>query len=102
MEMSKVSKCEVNDCAYNLDNLCHAMAITVGDSMQPRCDTFCQSATKGGDASCIASVGACKVSSCLYNGDLECQAPEICVGYREQEPDCLTFQSIQTASERQV
>ena len=41
MEMSMVMKCEVNDCAYNMDNCCHAIAITIGDSMHPRCDTFC-------------------------------------------------------------
>ena len=93
MEMSKVSKCEVNDCAYNMENCCHAMAITIGDGMHPRCDTFCESMMKAGDAGCVAGVGACKVSSCMYNTDLECQAMEISVGYKEQEPDCLTFQS---------
>ncbi len=93
MEISMVSKCEVNDCAYNLDKMCHAMAITIGDGINPKCDTFCQSMKKGGDISCVASVGACKVSSCIYNSGLECQASEISVGYKGQEPDCLTFQS---------
>lgn len=92
MEMSKVMKCSVNDCAYNMDNCCHALAITIGDSMQPRCDTFCRSAMKGGDASSMAVVGACKVSECQYNTSLECQAPGISIGYSEQEPDCLTFE----------
>ena len=93
MEMSKVTKCQVNDCAYNMNNICHAMAITIGDTMHPRCDTFCPSMTKGGDYSCTAGVGACKVSACLYNTALECQAPEISVGYMQDEPDCLTFES---------
>ncbi len=93
MEMSRVAKCEVNDCAYNLDNVCHAMAITIGDGMHARCDTFCHSMVKAGDAGCVAGVGACKVSSCTYNTDLECRSPEIFVGYMEEEPDCLTFQS---------
>ncbi len=93
MEMSKVMKCEVSDCAYNMDDCCHAMAITIGDSMNPRCDTFCQSSIKGGDASCMAGVGACKVSSCTYNDNLECGAPGISVGYKGQDPDCLTFQA---------
>ena len=92
MEMSKVSKCDVTDCAYNMNDACHAMAITIGDTVTPRCDTFCQSTIAGGDAGCFASVGACKVFGCTYNRHLECQAPEICVGYKGTEPDCLTFQ----------
>ncbi len=28
MEMSKVIKCEVQDCSYNMDNVCNAMAIS--------------------------------------------------------------------------
>ena len=91
MEMPRVSKCEVTDCAYNVDKLCHAIAITIGDTVHPMCDTFCKSMTKGGDVSCIASVGACKVSMCSYNTDLECQASEISVGYKGSEPDCLAF-----------
>lgn len=91
MEMPKVTKCDVNDCAYNMDSNCHAMAITIGDSMDPRCDTFCQSMAKGGDSGSIAGVGACKVASCMYNTGLECQATEICVGYKGQDVDCLTF-----------
>jgi len=91
MEMPKVKKCEVNDCAYNQDNNCHTAAITVGDSASPRCDTFCKSSMKGGKADVVAGVGACKVSSCKYNNNLECGAPGISVGYKKKEPDCLTF-----------
>ncbi len=93
MEMSKVIKCEVDDCAYNLSSTCNARAITVGHGATPRCDTFCQSMMKGGDAESLASVGACKVSLCMYNSVLECQSPGICVGYNAGEPDCLTFQA---------
>jgi hypothetical protein len=93
MEMSMVMKCEVNDCAYNMDSHCHTKAITIGDSMHPRCDTFCVSTRKGGDTDTMASVGACKVSACAYNANLECLAPGISVGYDEQEPNCMTFES---------
>jgi len=92
MKMSKVIKCEVSDCAYNMDTCCHTMAITVGDADSPRCDTFCEGSMKGGDASCLAGVGACKMSSCMYNTNLECGAPQISVAYKKQEPDCLTFE----------
>jgi hypothetical protein len=92
MEMSVVMKCEVNDCAYNMDNCCHTMAITIGDSVHPRCDTFCQATMKGGDTAHMAGVGACKVSACKYNTGLQCRTSGISVGYYEQEPDCLTFE----------
>ena len=64
MEMPKVRKCEVADCAYNMDSTCHAMAITVGDGMRPRCDTFCQSVMKGGDAGfSVAFPGPVQITS---------------------------------------
>ncbi|HET6427397.1 MAG TPA: DUF1540 domain-containing protein [Phycisphaerae bacterium] len=91
METPKVSECSAAECAYNSDGMCHAMAITVGDVSSPQCDTYCTSSMKGGDYSCIATVGACKVSNCLHNMDLECQAPSIRVGHQGGEVDCLTF-----------
>ncbi len=93
MEMSKVSKCEVADCAFNCDELCHAIAITVGDETHPRCDTFCTCGTEGVNMNCVAGVGACKTSVCAFNSGLECQTSEICVGYDGGEVDCLTFKA---------
>ena len=91
MEMPKISTCDVSECAYNKDNCCHALAITIGDPAGPKCDTFCASTVKGGDMMATGSVGACKCSRCNYNMDLECQASSISVGYRQNEVDCLTF-----------
>ncbi len=34
-----VSKCQVEQCFYNIDQLCHAPAINVGGEMHPACDT---------------------------------------------------------------
>ncbi|MHC4114331.1 MAG: DUF1540 domain-containing protein [Planctomycetota bacterium] len=95
MKMPSVSKCEVIRCAYNMGHLCRAMAITIGDIRSRRCNTFCEFMmdVKGGDASIIASVGACKCSACIYNVSLECQGPEIRVGYKNNEAQCLSFQS---------
>ena len=93
MEMTKVMKCEVNDCVYNMDDCCHTTAVTVGDGNTPKCDTFCHSTVKGGDARDLAGVGACKISACRYNKKFECWAPGITVGYCELEPNCLTFKS---------
>lgn len=92
MDMPKVSRCDVTDCDYNMNNCCHTMAITIGDAMNPKCDSFCQVGSKGGDMSMTACVGSCKVSGCKFNSSLECRASEICVGYKGQDPDCLTFQ----------
>lgn len=92
MEMTKIQKCEVSECAYNADNQCHTMAVTIGhDQEHPMCDTFCQSEGKGGQSDALAGVGACKVSSCTYNNSLECEAPSVRVGHQNNEIDCLTF-----------
>jgi len=93
MEMPIVSECDVTDCSYNKDNKCHAMAITIGDSVHPICDTYCTSSRKGVDTTCMASVGACKTTTCIHNAGLECSASEICVGFNNGEIDCLTFES---------
>ena len=40
IEMPQVNQCEVTKCAYNVKNMCHARAITVGDGINAMCDTF--------------------------------------------------------------
>ncbi|MFF5157657.1 DUF1540 domain-containing protein [Streptomyces sp. NPDC000348] len=91
MEMPVVNECSVDDCAYNRNHVCHALAITVGDVRHPRCDTFFTSSAKGGDPSTTGRVGACKVSGCRHNVDFECRAPGITVGFQQSEVDCLTY-----------
>ncbi len=91
MNMPKVTQCSAEQCAYNTGEICHALAITVGDTTHPMCDTFCPSSMQGGDVSSTAGVGACKTSECLYNVSLECQAPSIQVGCVGEEVDCLTY-----------
>lgn len=89
--MVKVKQCDVSECAYNVDNQCHTIAVTIGDDDHPMCDTFCPSQSKGGQKNMIAGVGACKVSSCRHNDSLECRASSISVGRQSEEADCLTF-----------
>ena len=91
MDMPVVNQCAVEDCAYNQDHTCHALAITVGDTVNARCDTFFSSTAKGGDPSSTGRVGACKVAACRHNVQFECGAPGITVGYQQSEVDCLTF-----------
>ena len=92
MKMPKVSRCDVNQCAYNIDHNCHALAITIGDDEHPKCDTFTPGGKKAGDLTSTGGVGACKVSTCDYNRDLECAAPSIVVGQKQDEADCVTFE----------
>jgi hypothetical protein len=91
--MPKVLKCQINDCAYNIDDICHAMAISIGDGVRPTCNTFCQylMEAKAGDIDSIAQVGACKQSDCVHNTCLECQANEIIVSHVDDHPECMTF-----------
>ena len=66
MDMPKIERCRVTECCYNTDEMCHAMAITVGGPVDRKCDTFLRDSTKGGTPA-IGLVGACKVASCKYN-----------------------------------
>ena len=94
MAVSKVRKCGITGCVYNVDNTCLAGAITVSDENCPRCDTFIgfSGSSNFQESGQIAEVGACKVSSCVYNSCMNCQAVEIVVDRREDEPRCVTFQ----------
>jgi hypothetical protein len=92
MNMPKVTRCDATECSYNMQNVCHALAITVGDETHPRCDTFMSVGKKGGDMGATAKVGACKVANCRYNQSFECTASGIQVGPEADEADCLTFE----------
>jgi hypothetical protein len=91
MDMPKVVQCEVEDCAYNQDSECHALAITIGDIDNPMCDTYCPGTGKGGDPTSLAGVGACKVTICAHNKAFECGMRTITVGWKGNDPDCLSF-----------
>jgi hypothetical protein len=93
MDMPIIQKCSVEDCAYNTDNTCHALAITVGDVVDPRCDTFYRTDHKGGVIDSTGKVGACKQELCKFNEDLECAAsPGIRIAPQEGRAECITFE----------
>lgn len=93
ISMPPVKHCSVANCAYNSQNACRALAITVGDpGGPPACDTFFTSSHHGGVKDATAGVGACKTETCKFNTDYECSAPSISIGLQHNEPDCLTFQ----------
>lgn len=91
-EMPEVLDCEAEDCVYNKNAQCHAMAINVGGN-EPCCDTYSTGASKAGYEDSIGKVGACKVQSCIYNDSLECNAPQgIRVKVVSHHADCATYQ----------
>ncbi len=91
VHIPKVSACKASDCAYNLDQACHAIAITVGDGARAACDTFFKTDTRR-TVKGTAGVGACKVSNCRHNLDFECGATDIRVGVVEEAVSCVTFE----------
>lgn len=91
IDMPLVSGCTMSECAYNVDEQCHARAITVGDGVQPGCDTFLSASKHIRDNQQAAGVGACKVSGCMHNEDFECIANQILVGHSAGDINCLTF-----------
>jgi hypothetical protein len=92
-----IANCNVENCAYNKLNKCHALAVTIGDGGNPRCDTSLISVKKGGIFEITGGVGACKVESCQYNDSLECSAKSISVWANVDEAAenalCSTYQA---------
>lgn len=91
IRMPIISNCEVTECSYNKDKMCHTLAITVGDSTCAMCDTFTKMNTKGGDGDVTGGVGACRADSCTFNQSLECTAGSILVGLHSNHADCKTY-----------
>jgi hypothetical protein len=99
MKISKVTKCEVDECAHNWGNVCRAMGVTIGDERNPRCNAFYEFPKEAGKAHAdrIACVDVCKVSSCMYNTGFTCHAAQVCVLCKAEQPECLTYQPICSA-----
>lgn len=91
MDMPQVKLCNAAKCAFNKDNACHALAVTIGDDLIARCDTYLVNGSHGGILSEIAGVGACKMEDCTHNKGLYCRAPAIEVKYTKNGPVCATY-----------
>lgn len=91
LDMPIVSACLVSECAYNVNNNCHARAITIGNSLHAGCDTFFERSGHTKAAARTAGVGACKSTNCMHNEDLECMADTIQVNRSGQEVNCITY-----------
>lgn len=92
MDMPKIINCSEMDCAYNQNQKCHAIAITVGSS-EAMCDTFIAMSKKGGIPDMIGGVGACKMDDCAFNQSLECTATGINITPHAGHADCSTFKA---------
>lgn len=90
-EMSPVRTCAATRCTYNVNQNCHAKAVTIGDLKNPGCDTFFDTTGHTKETRRIAGVGACKVAACKFNDDFECTADTISVGFAGTKVNCITF-----------
>ncbi|MHB8982848.1 DUF1540 domain-containing protein [Thiobacillus sp.] len=91
IEMPTVERCLATECAYNVNEDCHARAITVGNSLHAGCDTFFTGAEHTHAVRRTAGVGACKSKACEFNQDLECMADSITVAPQGKAVDCMTY-----------
>ena len=91
MEMPQIKTCDAIACAYNDDQQCRALAITVGGGDTARCDTYFGEAQTGGFPQANAGVGACRAVQCKHNERLECTATNVDIGQRQGKVTCLTF-----------
>ena len=89
MDMTQITKCNMETCAYNQDAACHTLGINVGPHAE--CNTYTHGSSKGGKQEVNGAIGACLASDCMFNDMLECNAPSIDVSSHERHADCGTF-----------
>ncbi len=96
MEMSKILFCDMESCAYNKLQKCHASRVKVGhphegcDLAHPLCDTYMKSAEKM-MASNRAIVEICDEDCCSFNKMYQCTASGVSIGFHHGHADCRTF-----------
>ncbi len=96
MEMSKILFCDMESCAYNRQQKCHASSVKIGhphegcDLAHPMCDSYTKSSEKM-PVSNRAVIELCNEDCCSYNKMYQCTAAGISVAYHREHPDCRTF-----------
>ena len=90
-KMPEVTECLMENCAYNDEKQCRAIAITVGGGDCPLCDTAFASDKKGGVLTNTGAVGACKVADCMFNDMFQCTASGVRITMHEQHAECGTY-----------
>jgi hypothetical protein len=89
-QLPPVTQCQVDECFYNREMMCHAPAINVGGE-HPNCDTFIPKGTHIMRSE-TSMVGACHVDQCRFNQELTCRAAGIVVAHHLNHADCETFE----------
>lgn len=90
METAQIKMCDMSNCAYNTDDMCHTIGINVGAHAE--CNTYNHGSSKGGFPDTRTGVGSCFASDCRFNGLLECKVTNISVANHGRHADCKTFQ----------
>ena len=68
MKMNQITTCNMTDCAYNRQNCCRTLGITVGPHTE--CNTFRHASTRGGFIEIQGGVGASSAADCEYNDSI--------------------------------
>jgi hypothetical protein len=91
IKLPKITLCEMEECAYNIDKKCRAIAITIGGP-EPECITIEKKLKEGGLDTVNGGVGACKARDCCFNRDLICIAKAIKIEKRDNKGYCKSYQ----------
>ena len=85
--------CKATECSFNHGGNCRTIGINVGGP-EPLCDTFFNTAKKGGIPTATATVGACKVQTCMHNKLLECGSKSISVVFNDNQALCGSYRML--------
>lgn len=92
LNLPLVENCSAKECSFNEESVCHAAAVTIGNSNNANCDTFVNLEIKGGIEGGQAMVGACKENDCKWNENLECTSKDgVQIEISGNVASCMTF-----------
>ena len=91
--MPLVSMCDVEECAFNRNQTCHALVITIDDERTrcAVCGIYVKTNRKAEVMDATGRVGVCNAQGCIYNSGFECTAYYISIGLHEGHADCKKF-----------
>lgn len=85
-----ITTCAATACAFNKDQGCTALAVTVGGAATAACTTFAELDVRAGLGDAQGQVGACHRVDCVHNAELLCGATGIEVA---DTAACVTYQA---------
>lgn len=90
MEMIQILKCDMSDCEYNIDNLCHTIGVNISERAE--CQTYIQGKNKRGFQEVKGGIGACHTANCEFNVEHECRARDgIKLAVNRKKARCETY-----------